>query len=85
MRTIKLTDSQYQTLTRLLDYEFDSELNYQESGDCDTELLEEYFDLYKAVEKPRNFIEGLVYEDICKNRQEHIDYLKHERKERYEY
>ena len=82
MRTIKLTDKQYETLTRLLDYEFDQELNYQECGYCDTELLEDYLDLYKAVERPRDFIEALVYDDICKIRQENIDYLKEARAER---
>ncbi len=76
MRTIKLTEKQFKTLENLLDYEFDQELNYQENGDRDTELLEDYLDLYKAVMTPRGIVEVLVYEDLCQAKQKQIDYLK---------
>ena len=78
MKTIKLTDKQFETLERLLDYEFDQELNYQESGDRDTSLLEDYLELYEALYKKNadNFIQAFVYDDIIETKKKHIAYLK---------
>lgn len=82
MKTIKLTDKQYETLKHLLDYEFDQELNYQEQGDRDTSLLEDYLELYEALytNNAKNFIEAFVYSEIIENKKKQISYLKGELK-----
>ena len=78
MKTIKLTDEQFEILERLLDYEFEQELNFQENGDKNTELLEDYLELYKAIYKNQatNFIQAFVYNDSIEIKEKEISKLK---------
>ena len=80
MKTIKLTDEQFEILERLLDYEFEQELNFQENGDKNTELLEDYLELYKAIYKNQatNFIQAFVYNDSIEIKEKEINKLKKE-------
>lgn len=78
MKTIKLTDEQFEILERLLDYEFEQELNFQENSDKNTELLEDYLELYKAIYKNQatNFIQAFVYNDSIEIKEKAINGLK---------
>ena len=78
MKTIKLTDEQFEILERLLDCEFEQELNFQENGDKNTELLEDYLELYKAIYKNQatNFIQAFVYNDSIEIKEKEISKLK---------
>lgn len=78
MKTIKLTDEQFEILEHLLDYEFEEELNFQENGDKNTELLDDYLELYKAIYKNQatNFIQAFVYNDSIEIREKEINELK---------
>ena len=66
MKTVRLTDAQYEVLMNLLDYEFNEEFSFQEEGDRDTELLDKYVDLYDALysNQARSFIEAVVNKEI---------------------
>jgi len=78
MKTIKLTDKQFETLERLLDYEIEQEYIYQSNGDKDTELLEDYIDLYEALytKQARSFIEAIVFEDLVESKKKLLGELK---------
>lgn len=78
MKTIKLTDEQFEILERLLDYEFEQELHFQENGDKNTELLEDYLELYKAIYKNQatNVIQAFVYNDSIEIKEKAINELK---------
>ncbi len=73
-RRLELDDKQFNTLMHLLEYEFDQETNYQENGNCNAELLEEYFELFKiayAAKYQNQYLVGaLIYNDLIKSKQQ---------------
>ena len=78
MKTIKLSDKQFETLERLLDYEIEQEYIYQSNGDKDTELLENYIELYETIytKQASNIIEALVFEDLVESKKKLLEELK---------
>lgn len=61
MKTIKLTDEQFKTLERIVQYEFDQEEIYQlDNGEHDTTLLEDLFDIQVAMLKAEYDIRYLL-------------------------
>lgn len=50
MKTLKLSDEQFATIEKMLEYEWKQELTFQaESKNPDTSLLKEYLELYKTI------------------------------------
>ena len=77
MKTIKLTDEQYDALYRLLLREWDQEWLFQIDGDKDTEWLEEYYSLYEAMfQKPKSIIDVMVNTDILAKLRKEIKEVK---------
>ena len=81
MKTIKLSDKQFETLEHLLDYEIDQEYCYQINSDQEARDLE-YFssliDLYEALytKQARNMVEALVFEDLVEGKKKLLKELK---------
>ena len=81
MKVIKLTDDQFKSLEKIIQFEFDQEENYQLSnGEPDTELLEDLFDIQVAMLKAeyniKYFLDAYLVEEISKAIRKRIDEVK---------
>lgn len=78
MKTIKLSDKQFETLAHLLDYEIDQEYYYQINGGLETDYIADLVSLYEAVYKGQahDFLEAMLYEDFVKRQKEKIKEIK---------
>lgn len=77
-----LNEEQFETLQHMFDYEFEQELNYQENGDRDTELLEKYLRLYipilKAEYGTKDFLNAYIVKELIESKKKQIEELKGE-------
>lgn len=84
MKTIKLTDEQFETLVGLLEYEIDQEYNYQINGDCEADYLAKIVDIYETIhhKQAKSFIEGFVISEVVENYRKLVEELKNAKEQR---
>jgi len=81
MIKLQLTQAQFDTLEKLLDYEIDQEYFYQSNYDLearDLEYLGNLIDLYEALytKQARSMIEAFVFDDLVGSKKALLDELK---------
>ena len=78
MKTIKLTDEQFETLKNLLEYEIDQEYNYQVNGDCEADYLSKIVDIYEAIhhKQATSFIEGFVISEVVEGYRKLVEEIR---------
>lgn len=80
MKILKLTNDQFETIEKMLDYEWEQELTFQsESSEPDVSLLKEYLDIYKVLYGSKydraSFIDVLVATDILNSKESELKKL----------